>query len=386
MEQHKIAEGIKKLREQLESEKPDNTKIKDISYYEKFELLPSKGKFYGLDSSTYFVNKQEEGKEPMLELYNGSGILIGQVGKIGKIEFSEEYKEYLVETFGEFSDKFGIEERDIFLNKIKDEKTGELDFAISEGKPMEKLEEMEQEEIKEKTEKNKDNKFDSKETEVLEDDLGLDRGDIESSTKIKDPRVKELVPDAKKYDYIGLVYVKGENTFMMVGVKDGKTEKIDKIEPAKGIDSTIDRNNIVSSNRDGSKVKRDPHVNAVMKIQGNTEYSFSVKKGQYGVIELNELRRDPATEQYISTPIGTEHQYPVTQELEDFRRKGSNEDIGNEIENFEMHEKEHTGYASIDEIRDGGAIDKEEEEMEDEEEMDGERGRTIHDHGNKYYH
>lgn len=345
---------INELRTKLET---GNSKIKvnGITYYKNFEILSSDEKHMGLSVSDIFIVEREiQNKELRLqyfEMYDDSFELIGRTDSSKKIEYNEEFLKRLEENSPEFFKKLGFLERETYLNN-------QGEFVVNNN-PLEKLNEIERKRNEEKVNEYSENvvkkqnrlgaeekKENSKlntiarneetiEPEAVEEDLGMDKDSITYCVKIKDDRFFETVPEGRDFARSAfLIYSKELETFMIVGIKDGKYRPYKTIEPAKSTMKTS-----TDLDREGDDVKEDT-ITGIMRLKGNNEYSFSVDIEMDGYIEFQQLRRDEKTGQYISSDLETQLQYRANKEVENVMRKETNSEITDELQKFELQKNE----------------------------------------------
>lgn len=156
--------------------------------------------------------------------------------------------------------------------------------------------------------------------------------------------LSDIIPEIKEKGFvkIGVVYsnkVQNEaGRFSFVGIdKDGNIQKINSLENMEG--TTTGQKVLSINSRDGSLVEQE-QVAGMVEIKGRShangqrEY-ISAKIGQYGIIELDYVRREMSKEKkdaYISAPIETRNQKPTTREVREFMDRTRNPDMDNEID------------------------------------------------------
>lgn len=381
MEKKEVLEKRALLRKELEYKKEnEKVSIRDIVYYKRLEILTESEKYCALGEKDVFVVAKETDREGKIvenyELYimgkEGKGnLLIGSTDERGKIAFSSEYKERLMEISKGYYDELGIDKREMYLNRemYKEE---EIDFVTSD-KPRERMTKEEREENKEKAKKNREQKIDNIEPEVIGQDLGIDEKDIKSCTKIEDADFYKLVPESM--DYKGkavLVYLGGKDEFQILGL-DKRTGKYTPFKTIESSKAEHQEKTTIDLGKDGREV-REETLKAVLPIKGNREYSFSAKLEPNRPLELKQLRLDRTSGKYMSADIETQNQYPVTEEVEQVMNKKDNLTIQDEVHNFEEEMKSGKKQTSVKNIigEDGkeNDINKQREQEEDIEERE----------------
>lgn len=359
---------INELKSKLETEN-SKVKVNEITYYKDFEILSSDDTHPGLSSKTTFVVEREienKGiKFKYFEMYDDNFDVIGRTDSTGRIEYNKEFLKKLQEKSPEFFKKLGFLERDAYLNK-----NGE--FVVNNNS-LDKLTEKEKNNNKDKISEYSENSLKSQEeiqkkadtgeisertdtdkiepTDV-EQDLGLDKDSITYCVKIKDDRFFDTVPEGRDFARSAfLVYSKELQTFMIVGVKDGKYQPYKTIEPAKSTMKTS-----ANLDREGDNIEEDT-ITGIMKIKGNNEYSFSVDIEMDGYVEFQQLRRDEKTGEYISADLETHLQYRANEEVERIMDRERNDNITGEIKKFE--EKENKSTVTVEDIKDNEKEDEE---------------------------
>lgn len=207
--------------------------------------------------------------------------------------------------------------------------------------------------------------------------IGIENDDIKASSEIDSKNLKEedllkkcvnvksefdpnrkitasenfgnLIPGANKFSKIAVVYSdKTANKFKLVGITgEGKVEEINDLIPTEGTNPT---ENVVSSNRDGSKVESKT-VQAMYKIKGRPNEGFSMNIGSAGGIEVNYIRRS-TDDEYLSIPIEATHTRPVTAELKRNMDKSKNVRVDEEVDRAQAEFDEHNGKTDFRNIDD----------------------------------
>ena len=108
-------------------------------------------------------------------------------------------------------------------------------------------------------------------------------------------------------------------------------------------------------------------------LLGNNKEGFSVTIGQYGMIEIDYIRKDPKQNKYIGVTLNTEHEKPTTREVQEFMNDTKTTDgeltgvIAKTEHQIDEHRSETTKLQNIDDNPNNDqAIDIDEEvEMHD---------------------
>lgn len=360
------------------------TEIINIKYYDQFELK-TKIKDLILKLQDIYIVELKNGENTTYEIYSKDiNHKIAQIDIKGKISF--------------FDEKI---DEDTTLEELEENNTDKNSFNFSKEeleeieKNQEKEEQEKEDEEKTKEHQNKEQELfedTEKSTQILEEELKLDKGDIRSCTKLKlsgrDNLFRNKVKECRQYDAVKLVYISSQESFRFVGLKRGQPPKfLETIEPSKG---TMEKS--IDINQDGSRVEKE-NIKGIMKFNGSKDYDFSVKIGQYGYIELSVLRKDPVTNKYISTQLETTTQRPTKEEVNKLMDKDKNKRIAEEVQEYEEEKKERGKEAKVDinDISDEGRKVKEETEkrLEDKgklEKEDNEQERTLDENVKKYYY
>ena len=154
---------------------------------------------------------------------------------------------------------------------------------------------------------------------------GLSIEDIKSCASL-DP--KEKITDSQSFeDLTNTVgkYVKvfpvasnsktqGTSRFVFYGITPkGEVEQVPGFEERDGVNTGKE---IYSMNRDGSVVK-EKQTSALFMLR-NGEEGFSVTIGQYGMIEVDYIRKDPTQNKFIGLTLNTYSEKPTTREVQEF--------------------------------------------------------------------
>lgn len=226
----------------------------------------------------------------------------------------------------------------------------------------------------------KDKQDEEQAMEELAAKTGLSIDDIKSCSSL-DP--KEKITDQQSFEditntrgqYTRIYSVasnsktKGTSRFAFWGITpDGKVEQLPGLEERDGVDTGKEINSI---NRDGSVIK-EKQTSALF-LLGNNKEGFSVTIGQYGMIEIDYIRKDPKQNKYIGVTLNTEHEKPTTREVQEFMNDTKTTDgeltgvIAKTEHQIDEHRSETTKLQNIDDNPNNDqAIDIDEEvEMHD---------------------
>lgn len=313
------------LREKLE-ELNNDIKVGKITCYEDFEIIKGDKNHNAFMEKNVFIvarEKEENGKKiEYYELYDGKQNLIGSTDENGELQYSKEFKEKL----GPMASRLDLEERKMHLNKDEE-------FTV-DGKSKEELDPKEKEEKQEKEKIYKEHKLDNVEPALIEDDLGIDRNSISYCDAIKDKRFSEMVPESKDFSSSAmLIYSNKTKEFMVVGIKDGKFQKYNSINPAKSV--VKDAKNL---GKDGDNIETKS-IGGILEFKDKRDSDFAVNIEPTGNVKLQELRRDLNTGKMIASDLETDAQYKANWKVEEMMKKTKKENISNEIQNVEELEE-----------------------------------------------
>ncbi len=359
-ENKEIEERILAIYKEVLQELPEKNKIDGITYYTDITLVnPIDGKDGLADQNIYAVRVVNEKEKNLYKLYNNS-IEIAEIDENGKIIFSNEYIEWLEQIDKRFSEiaKNANEKEALDLNN-------ELTEEDKEYKEDE-IKELESEENKEITEQQKEQEKEepeNKEQEMqqLAEATGNKVENIKSYSKIKptqyltDKDTFEEIANVKgQYSDIYIVNANedmGKNhKFAFIGRnQDGELEYIEGLE-TKGT-TTTDRQ-IYSINRDGSKVEEKQVTE--MFTTSDPNKMFSAKIGNYGIIEVDYLRKSPTENKFVGSQVETQTERPTTAEVKQFMNEARttkselDESIDKTKKQIEENESRTTRLENID--------------------------------------
>lgn len=359
-ENKEIEERILAIYKEVLPELPENNKIDGITYYTDITLVtPVDGKDGLADQGVYAVRIVNEKEKNLYKLYNNS-IEIAEIDENGKIIFSNEYIEWLEQIDKRFSEiaKNANEKEALDLNN-------ELTEEDKEYKEDE-IKELESEENKEITEQQKEREKEEPENKEQEmqqiaEATGNKVENIKSYSKIKptqyltDKDTFEEIANVKgQYSDIYIVNANedmGKNhKFAFIGRnQDGELEYIEGLE-TKGT-TTTDRQ-IYSINRDGSKVEEKQVTE--MFTTSDPNKMFSAKIGNYGIIEVDYLRKSPTENKFVGSQVETQTERPTTAEVKQFMNEARttkselDESIDKTEKQIEENESRTTRLENID--------------------------------------
>ena len=114
---------------------------------------------------------------------------------------------------------------------------------------------------------------------------------------------------------------------------EGEVEYLDNLETTGAMQTNVD---IYSINRDGSSIQ-EKQTREMFKVKNSSDKSFTVTSGQYGILEVDYVRKDPNEEKFIGSIVETEHERPSTEQVKKFmnERRNNKYEIGEAIEKTE---------------------------------------------------
>lgn len=303
---------------------------------------------------------------PIYDLYiNGGHMKMGTIEN-GIITFTPEYlqmmekispmiyqtlilqqgKQYEIsEAFVDFT-KYGQE---IQINPMEMTK-GEIEQEIQERVGLQNIEKQ-----------NQEPKDEEKAVEEIAIKIGMSIEDIKSCASL-DP--KEKITDSQSFEditntvgkYVKILPVasnsktQGTSRFVFYGITPkGEVEQVPGFEERDGVNTGKE---IYSMNRDGSVVKEKQ--TAALFMLRNGEEGFSVTIGQYGLIEVDYIRKDPTQNKYMGLTLNTRNEKPTTREVQEFMNdtRTTDAELAEVIEKtghqLDEHESETTLLNNID--------------------------------------
>ena len=328
---------------------------------------------------------------PVYDIYIKDGQMKMGTIENGVITFTPEYLQMMEELSPiiyqslmlQQGKKYEISEA--FVEHTKDGQELQLNpMEMTKEEIVKAMQDREQEQGKNLEDKEKLQDQEPKDEEKAMEELAIKTGmsidDIKSCSSL-DP--KEKITDQQSFEditntrgkYTRIYSVasnsktKGTSRFTFWGITpDGKVEQLPGLEERDGVNTGKE---IYSMNRDGSVVK-EKQTSALFMLK-NGEEGFSVTIGQYGMIEIDFIRKDPTQNKYLGVTLNTEHEKPTTREVQEFMNdarttKDELEGIIDKTKHqLDEHESETTMLQNIDDNPNNDkAIDIDEEiEMHD---------------------
>ena len=278
-------------------------------------------------------NKDTEPSGPIYDIYIRDGqIKMGTIEN-GVITFTPEYLQMMMEL-----SPFIYQTLMMQQGKSYEIAEGFVDVSREEDgiqlNPMEMSKEDIEKEMQERvglqgqeklTEQDQEPKDEEQAIEEIAIKTGLSIEDIKSCASL-DP--KEKITDSQSFeDLTNTVgkYVKvfpvasnsktqGTSRFVFYGITPkGEVEQVPGFEERDGVNTGKE---IYSMNRDGSVVK-EKQTSALFMLR-NGEEGFSVTIGQYGMIEVDYIRKDPTQNKFIGLTLNTYSEKPTTREVQEF--------------------------------------------------------------------
>ena len=277
-------QGIRELNAKLqEGIAADGTKIQSIRYQEDTVILPSAESYLEFSTDIYFVKMETDGVVSY-QIYSAQQELIATLSAEGELTLAPEFLEKLDENSKRL---LGLEVRGeitLDIKKIeKRENPRDVEVEFEEEKEPEEKEE--QEPLQE------EGKASEMQKEEIEEDLGIQKGDLAFEADIRDNRFQEIVPEAKDYEgRVKICRVKGSREVMMIG-KSKRMGKFQALESVGQAQSTNERP--IKLDKDGNELERE-NLHGIMKY--NDRYSFGYTIDGYGELNLELLREDPTTQ------------------------------------------------------------------------------------------
>lgn len=278
-------------------------------------------------------NKDTEPSGPIYDIYIRDGqIKMGTIEN-GVITFTPEYLQMMMEL-----SPFIYQTLMMQQGKSYEIAEGFVDVSREEDgiqlNPMEMSKEDIEKEMQERvglqgqeklTEQDQEPKDEEQAIKEIAIKTGLSIEDIKSCASL-DP--KEKITDSQSFeDLTNTVgkYVKvfpvasnsktqGTSRFVFYGITPkGEVEQVPGFEERDGVNTGKE---IYSMNRDGSVVK-EKQTSALFMLR-NGEEGFSVTIGQYGMIEVDYIRKDPTQNKFIGLTLNTYSEKPTTREVQEF--------------------------------------------------------------------
>lgn len=309
-------------------------------------------------------NKDTEPSGPIYDIYIRDGqIKMGTIEN-GVITFTPEYLQMMMEL-----SPFIYQTLMMQQGKSYEIAEGFVDVSREEDgiqlNPMEMSKEDIEKEMQERvglqgqeklTEQDQEPKDEEQAIEEIAIKTGLSIEDIKSCASL-DP--KEKITDSQSFENLTNTvgkYVKvfpvasnsktqGTSRFVFYGITPkGEVEQVPGFEERDGVNTGKE---IYSMNRDGSVVK-EKQTSALFMLR-NGEEGFSVTIGQYGMIEVDYIRKDPTQNKFIGLTLNTYSEKPTTREVQEFMNdaRTTDEELTEIIEKTEHQLDEHGSETTL---------------------------------------
>lgn len=322
--------------------------IQDITYYNDLTLIQPQSETVGIaEQGVYLVKIVDENERVLYNVFN-ENMQIATIDDNGKIQFSENYEQFLQKIDPRFLD--AIKNANNKIVKLPEELSeDDIIYEPEDIETVRKKKEQESEEAKDELEENtkEDNEVN---LDKIAKTTGMKREDINSYSMIKPT---EKVTDKDTFEDVASVsgkyskiYVISANKatdknrkFAFIGItKDGEAEYIDDLE-TRGTTTTDKK--IYSINRDGTSVEEKQTTE--MFTTKNQDKMFSVTIGQYGILEVDYLRRSSTENKFIGSSVETQAQRPTTRQVKEFMNtsRTSNYEFSEAIRNTEEQIQEN---------------------------------------------
>lgn len=275
--------------------------------------------------SSFDENNKKVQKQEVYIKNNGEYLKIADLTEKG-IVFTEEYLEYVKNI------------NELLFDTINKQNGKKIEFdeqTVLESKKIEK-DELEKEKNKNDKELQREDSQENSDEEIENDEVnikkiaektGISESELNSCASI-DPEQK--ITNEKSFEDI--THTKGEykkviavnadsksrgtSRFAFWGVKkDGTVEQIPELEERDGVNTGKD---ICTINRDGSEITKKQTA-ALFSLEGKEE-GFSLRIGQYGIMEVDYIRRIPEQGNMpLSIPVETSRDiHPTQKQVREF--------------------------------------------------------------------
>lgn len=345
-----IKENMQIIYQQIKSDmeaRESKDQITSITHYEELELF--KNESGGVSKQdAYLVRVLTEQEKNMYSIYDENQMQIATVDENGTIKFTdaalEKYEETLTKSDLEKEMLKRIKDADGKAKFKEPEEQQETDINMTQPE----LEEENQKQQKaQEEEQKKEEPPQGKEEELQEISrkTGMDPKDLTNCSSIKP---EQKITDQDTFEDI--VNVKGKYTnvyvinankatdknkrFAFVGITpEGEAEYIDELETSGAMQTNV---NIYSINRDGSRVE-EKQTREMFTTRSNPDKRFTVTTGQYGILEVDYVRKDPNENKFIGSMVETEYERPTTTQVRQFmnERRNNRYEIEDAIERTE---------------------------------------------------
>lgn len=346
-----IKENMQIIYQQKKSDmeaRESKDKIDSITYYETLELFKNENGGGVSKQDTYLVRVITEQEKVMYSIYDENQMQIATVDENGTIKFTdaalEHYEETLLKSdLGKEMFK-SIKEADGKAKFKEPEEQQETDINMTQP---ELEENQKQKEGQEEEQKKEEEPAQSKEEELekIAKKTGIDPKDLTNCSNIKP---EQKITDQDTFEDIANVKGKYTNVYVInankstdknkrfafVGITpEGEAEYIDELETTGAMQTNI---SIYSINRDGSSVE-EKQTREMFTTKSNPDKRFTVTTGQYGILEVDYVRKDPNENKFIGSIVETEHERPTTTQVRQFmnERRNNKYEIEDAIERTE---------------------------------------------------
>lgn len=343
-----IKENIQLIYQKKKSDmeaRESKDEIGSITYYETLELFRNEDGGGVSKQDAYLVRVITNKEKVMYSIYDENQMEIATVDKNGTIKFTD----YALEKYEQMLTKTDLEKS--MLDRIK-QADGKARFE-EPAEQQEKDINMTKSEIEAQKQQNKEQEGQketqpqSKEEELqkIAQKTGMNPNEIQNCSTINptqrltDQDTFEDIANVKgKYDNIYVINANKatdkNKKFAFVGITpEGEVEYLDNLETTGAMQTNVD---IYSINRDGSSIQ-EKQTREMFKVKNSSDKSFTVTSGQYGILEVDYVRKDPNEEKFIGSIVETEHERPSTEQVKKFmnERRNNKYEIGEAIEKTE---------------------------------------------------
>lgn len=352
-----IKENMQIIYQQKKSDmeaRESKDKIDSITYYEALELFRNENGGGVSKQDTYLVRVITEKEKVMYSIYDENQMQIATVDENGTIKFTdaalEHYEETLLKSdLGKEMFK-NIKEADGKAKFKEPEEQQETDINMTQP---ELEENQKQKEDQEEEQKKEEEPAQSKEEELekIAKKTGMDPKDLTNCSNIKP---EQKITDQDTFEDIANVKGKYTNVYVInankstdknkrfafVGITpEGEAEYIDELETTGAMQTNV---SIYSINRDGSSIE-EKQTREMFTTKSNSDRRFTVTTGQYGILEVDYVRKDPNENKFIGSIVETEHERPTTTQVRQFMNERKNNKY--EIEDAIKRTEEQIGGA-----------------------------------------
>lgn len=315
----------------------ENENVNSMTYYQDLTLIEAQESMGLAEQDVYVTewtdNQQRLHRDIYTYVWNRETnaperMLIATTNENGVIQFTDKYLAVLEEidqTMQKQEDGFAQIARThsgrsalMLPDELETEDIHKTKAELEEEKELE----LDQEEPKEIAQEEPQQSKEEEDLTQIAELTGEDIGSISACSQI-DPnkRVTEydtlgqLTGIGDKYAKIYVIYAnsdtKQNGRFAFVGIdRSGKASYVDELQ-TRGT-TTTDKN-IFAMNRDGSVIEKKQVTEMFTTRDQNKMISVTI--GQYGILDVDYIRRDPVDNQFISSPIETQHHRPTSSEV-----------------------------------------------------------------------